>query len=203
VSNKPSCSGSHPTKGTVAEENGTASSASDASAGAAFHQLPAPRRSRLVCATLTDAERAQLLDWTRSRTLPHRLVIRSHIILLAAEGLTVQEIADRLRVGTATVRLWCTRFNAAGVTALAHDRPGRGRPPGRSTATVIATLQAMRTRAEREPRWTTRTLAAAVGTSAASVWRIWRHYRVGPGSTTAEIERAIARAIIESTAASK
>jgi len=64
---------------------------------------------------------------------------------------------------------------------------------------VIAVLRAMREHAGHTPRWTTRALGAAAGVSAASVWRIWKHYRVDPTSTVAEIDHAIAQAISETS----
>jgi putative transposase len=145
----------------------------------------------------SEAERAQLLDWARSRVLPHRIVVRSRIVLLASRGLSVREIARRVHVTPATVRLWCERFARHGLSALTRERPGRGRLPGRSPATVLAILHAMRERAGGQPPWRTRALAAAVGVSAATVWRVWKQFAIDASSPAAEIERALAQAIAE------
>jgi transposase len=190
-------------KANLPGENGIRASASDASIPSAFPELPSPPPSSLPCTRLTDAERTQLLEWTRARTSPHRLVVRSRIILLAHEGLTTGEIAARLDVSPATVRLWCRRFNAIGVAALERDRPGRGRPRGMSAPTVLAVLRTMRAQSDDAPRWTTRALSSASGASLASVWRIWKRYGLGPHSRRSEIERAIAQAISETPAAAK
>jgi transposase len=163
-----------------------------------IQQLPArPEGAHSACAAMSVVERAQLLEWTRSRTIAHRLVVRSWIVLLAADGLTTREIANRLRISTATVRLWCRRFARSGVAALTRDRPGRGRLPGRSGAVVLAILRAMRHRDRAGQSWSTRSLARTAGTSAATVWRVWKQCGVGPSSTVAEIDRAMAQAISE------
>ena len=156
-----------------------------------------PTRSRVSCATLSDAERIQLLDWSRSRTLPHRLVVRSRIILLASDGLTIRQVATRLHISPTTVLLWCRRFSRDGTGALTRDRPRGGRQPGRSATRVTTVLRAMRERGAQQPPWTTRTLAKSVGLSAATVWRIWKQCHVGPTSSSAEIDRAIAQVINE------
>jgi hypothetical protein len=165
----------------------------------AIQQIPARRGADALssCAAMSDVERAQLLEWTRSRTIAHRVVVRSWIVLMAADGLTTREIADRMRISTATVRLWCRRFALSGVAALARDRPGRGRTPGRSGAVVLAILRAMRDRNRADKPSSTRSVARAAGTSAATVWRVWKQCDVGPSSTAAEIDRAIAQAISE------
>ena len=46
---------------------------------------------------LTDDERETLTAWSRSTAGEHRMVERSRIILLAAEGLPAREIARRLK----------------------------------------------------------------------------------------------------------
>ena len=191
-------------KASLPGENPILETASEVAIALPFPELPSPRPlSSLPCTRLTDPERAQLLDWTRARTSPHRLVVRSRIILLAHEGLTTGEIAARLDVSPATVRLWCRRFNAIGVAALERDRPGRGRPRGMSAPTVLAVLRAMHAHPDGGPRWTTRALARASGASVASVWRIWKRYGVGPHSSRGEIVRALAQAISETPAAAK
>jgi transposase len=123
--------------------------------------------------------------------------VRSRIILLAAEGVTIRQIARRLHVSPTTVRLWCLRFAHTGSAALSRDRPRGGRQPGRSATRVLAILRAMRDGGPRQPPWTTRALADSVGTSAATVWRVWKHFGIGAASSIAEIDRAIAQAINE------
>jgi transposase len=120
---------------------------------------------------LTDAEREQLTRWTKTRTSPHRLVVRSRIVLLASQGLRTSEIAQRLTVAPATVRMWCERFARHGVGILERDAPGRGRRPGMSASHRLAVLQAL-AHAPPDRRWTARTLAFKAGVSPTTAWRV-------------------------------
>ena len=78
---------------------------------------------------LSDAERAMLESWSQARTAPFRLVLRSRIVLLLAEGHSGRKIAEQLHVSRNTVDLWRARFNAGGCAGIRKDRPGRGRKP--------------------------------------------------------------------------
>jgi transposase len=141
------------------------------------------------------AERATLQQWARRRTSPHRLVVRSRIVLLAADGLSPATIAATLQVSPATVRLWKQRFALGGPAALATEAPGRGRRPGTALAVTVAVLEA--TRAIGTRRVTVRRVAAQAGTSPSTVWRVWRRYALGPESSSDSVERALRKAIPE------
>ena len=146
---------------------------------------------------LTDAEQATLRRWARRRTSPHRLVIRSRIVLLVTEGVSPGRIAAKLQVSPATVRLWTQRFSDGGLAALAIDAPGRGRRPGTSLAVTIAVLEATRSIARHQV--TVRHVAAQAGTSPSTVWRVWRRLGVGPDSSSDAIKRVL-RNVISGTA---
>ena len=53
---------------------------------------------------LSDQEQEQLTSMVRSRSLPHGLVTRAHIVLLAAQGTANREIAERLFISVGTVK---------------------------------------------------------------------------------------------------
>ncbi len=75
-------------------------------------------------------EHLQMLErWSQAPTTQQRLVRRSRIVLMAANGCTLGDIADELGTSRSTVRLWVERFGIGGPDALCHDRPGRGRKP--------------------------------------------------------------------------
>jgi putative transposase len=74
---------------------------------------------------MTPEDRRQLASWARSKTIPARVVERSRILLLLAEGTGIRPTADQLRVGYNTVRRWRDRFLAAGCPGIEHDAPGR------------------------------------------------------------------------------
>jgi transposase len=76
---------------------------------------------------IVGGERAAIEQLARSRTAPARAVERARIVLLSRLGDGVEEIAEKLGVCPATVRLWLNRFNRQGIEGLA-DRPRSGRP---------------------------------------------------------------------------
>jgi hypothetical protein len=76
---------------------------------------------------LTPEERSALEHRTRRQTASRREVFRAQIVVLAADGLRNDEIAERLGTVRTTVSRWRKRFfedRAAGL----DDRPRSGRP---------------------------------------------------------------------------
>jgi len=119
--------------------------------------------------------RRKLEQQARGRSTAARVVLRSRIVLLAADGLQNKQIAATLKVAPRMVTLWRGRFLAQGVAGLLKDAPRPGRTPTITTevaATLIAkTTQSTPTDAS---QWSTRTMAREMGVSKASVSRIWR-----------------------------
>ena len=64
---------------------------------------------------LADADRAELERRARCYTLPHAVVVRAKIVLLAAEGLENTQIAARLGVHVNVVSRWRGRFAREGL----------------------------------------------------------------------------------------
>jgi transposase len=122
------------------------------------------RTNRLL--VLSTAERARLQQLARTRTLAARIVVRSRIVLLLADGVVPSDVARRLSVSRATVRLWCARFVQLGVDGLMREAPGRGRRP-------LLDLDARRMLLTDEGS-SARALAAILGVSAATISR-WRN----------------------------
>ena len=128
--------------------------------------------------TLTSSQRSQLQSWAGSRSLPQRQVQRAQIILLAAEGRQDIEIAERLRMSRYKVARWRKRFLSLGLEGLKKDATRPGRPRTVDDQQIIHT-----TTQEKPPQathWSTRRLARSLGTSAASVRRVWRAYGLKP-----------------------
>jgi transposase len=123
---------------------------------------------------LDEPTATQLRLWMRSPGSSERLVRRSQIVLLLAGGLSKSETAARMNVSRRTVAIWEERFLTGGVEALQHDRPGRGRPKGRSATAVASIRAAMASPPLGCERWTARTLAKHVGVSHSTVLRVWR-----------------------------
>ena len=121
-----------------------------------------------------DAATIALLEgWVKSAPQA-RLKRRSRIILLLASGMSQAAVAAQLGVSRRTVAIWRRRFLEGGAGSLEHDRPGRGRPKGRSADAVAAISAAMAAPPAGQDRWTARALAKHVGVSHSTVLRVWR-----------------------------
>ncbi len=76
---------------------------------------------------LLDGDRERLTAWTRSSTVRAGLAQWARIVLLAADGVSHTEIADRLGVSRQTVITWRGRYERRGLAGL-DDAPRSGRP---------------------------------------------------------------------------
>jgi transposase len=119
--------------------------------------------------------RRKLEQQARGRSTASRVVVRSRIVLLAADGLQNKQIAATLGVAPRMVTLWRGRFLTQGVAGLLKDAPRPGRTPTITTE-IAATLIAKTTQSSpaNATQWSTRTMAQEMGVSKASVSRIWR-----------------------------
>nr|WP_230956840.1 helix-turn-helix domain-containing protein [Burkholderia cepacia] len=77
---------------------------------------------------VSELEWEQLQSMSRSRSLPHSLVRRATIVLMAADGHTKQEIAVQFEVTSPAITHWKKRFVAHTLARLhVEARPGRPR----------------------------------------------------------------------------
>ena len=119
--------------------------------------------------------RQKLEQQARGRSTAARVVLRSRIVLLAADGLQNKQIAATLNVAPRMVTLWRGRFLKQSIAGLLKDAPRPGRTPSITTE-VTAALIAKTTQSTpaNATHWSTRTMAREMGVSKASVSRIWR-----------------------------
>jgi len=132
---------------------------------------PLPGRGGLPRICLTSVDRQRLQRAVRSPTTAQRFARRSHIVLLAADGLSVAEIAGRLGTSSPTVRLWARRFAQAGIEGIRNDAPGRGRPPSLDRESIRAMCVVHGADGVLRPRGSVRQIASELGASPSSVWR--------------------------------
>ncbi|MCX6592348.1 MAG: IS630 family transposase [Acidobacteria bacterium] len=120
-------------------------------------------------------------QWARGRSLPARQVERARIVLLAADGALDIDIAGQLGITNQKAARWRARFLELGLPGLQKDAPRPGRTPSIATATVKAVIE-MTTQQQpaNATHWSTRTMAAQVGISEASVRRIWKSHGLKP-----------------------
>ena len=89
---------------------------------------------------LSEEERRVLTRQSRSRTVSVRMSRRSRIVLLAADGLHNEAIAEQVGVGRVQVGRWRTRYAEGGLAAIEKDLPRGGRP-GKIDAAEIVRLK--------------------------------------------------------------
>lgn len=121
---------------------------------------------------LSATERDALLRIARSRQTPHGVATRARLVVDCADA-GVTEAARRASVSRTTAVKWWQRYLEAGADGLT-DVPNPGRPatPDYTVRRILGcALDAPPDGAE---RWTTRSVADAVGTSQATVSRIRR-----------------------------
>ncbi len=129
---------------------------------------------------LTAEEKAKLASTIRSSTAPVRDVMRSRMVLLAAQGKSNQAIAVHLGVHRHSVALWRQRFARQGLQGL-EEKPGRGRKRLYAKEEVEAIVDTtLSTKPRNATHWSTRTLAQNVGTSPSTVHRVWSAHQIKP-----------------------
>ena len=77
--------------------------------------------------TLSTEERSQLESITRTRTLQAQVVLRARILLLKADGHSVDAIAEKVDLNRNSVLLCLKKFKSGGIENAIFDAPGRGR----------------------------------------------------------------------------
>ena len=127
-----------------------------------------------------DDRRLRILS--KRKRVEARAQLRARIVLLAADGTSDMDIAAALNIDRRVAARWRARFLAAGVDGLLQDAGRPGRP--RSARAAVSEEQVVHTTLQQKPagatHWSTRTLAAHLGTSASSVARIWRAHGLKP-----------------------
>jgi transposase len=130
---------------------------------------------------VSDDDQRTVQRWSRGRRAPARLVLRAKIVLLTAAGKLNKESAAELGTGMKTVCLWRNRFAKTGLSGIEKDAPRGGRPAAARAAVAADIIR--KTTTEKPPaatHWSTRTLAAELGTSPAMVQRVWNAHRLQP-----------------------
>ena len=121
---------------------------------------------------LSEDERRELVRRIGSRLSSVRAVQRARIVLLAADGKQNKDIATTLGIGRVQVARWRERYREQRLAGIERDLP-RGAPPVKVDVARLVELTTQST-PEAATHWSTRTMAAKLGVSAASVSRHWR-----------------------------
>lgn len=138
--------------------------------------MPAPT---LIC--LSAEERTEFERRCRSGKTSARMRERLSIVLLADDGLSNGEIAQKMPVSAHKAGRWRNRFAEHGLSGLEKDSPRGGNFGGADTreqALLRQKVMKMTMSRKHLPKgsthWTTRTMAAALGTNQSFVTRVWR-----------------------------
>ena len=76
---------------------------------------------------ITVEERAYLETRTRARTIQAQTANRARILLLKADGYSIDDIADKIGINRKSVMLCLNKYAEGGVENALFDAPGRGR----------------------------------------------------------------------------
>jgi len=130
---------------------------------------------------MTEEQRRTIESWLRAGTTPQKIILRSRICLLAADGMSHNAIAKSLNTSRPTVILWTYRLHEQGLTGLAEDAPHGLSPKRLNAEKVRAIVEAtLHTKPKDSTQWSTRTMAKAQGVSHATVQRIWDAHGLQP-----------------------
>src|SRR4051812_7682693 len=112
--------------------------------------------------SLEPLQRERLMQLATSGKTPQKIALRARIILMAAEGVPNNAIANQLGTSRPTVLHWRERFLSMGVPGIERDakRPGRKKSidADQTKRIVEATLH---TKPRAATHWSTRTMARA------------------------------------------
>jgi len=130
---------------------------------------------------LSDGDRLQLNQLIRNRSTPQKVALRARIVLLSADSVPTGVIMQQLGTTTPTITRWRDRYEETGIAGLLKDRsrPGRKRRIEETKVREVVE-RTIGDKPVHATHWSTRSLAAAVGLSPASVQRIWKAHGLKP-----------------------
>ena len=145
--------------------------------------MPAP-----IKIVLDKDERKQLLKNIKSRKSPVRLVERSKIVLMAADGKPNYKIADVLNIDVNKVGRWRNRYADKRMQGIEKDLP-RGANHGGKDTLKQARLRSkiIKITTQQKPKdathWSTRSLGKVLKVNHSFINRVWREVGLKPHLT--------------------
>lgn len=130
--------------------------------------------------TLSSRQREELIALSRSRTMPHALVIRARIILLADKGCSNSDIAEKLKLSKPTVGIWRKRYLEQCLPGL-YDEPRPGGPRSIQDDQIANLIKkTLQTKPKDGTHWTCRAIAEETKLSKSTVHRVWKAFGLQP-----------------------
>jgi putative transposase len=112
--------------------------------------------------------------------MPHALVKRARIILLAAKGLNNASISEKLGLSRPTVGQWRRRYLEQGIMGL-HDELKPGAPRSISDERVATLIRkTLETKPSDRTHWSCRSIAKEAELSKSTVHRVWQAFGIQP-----------------------
>jgi len=140
-----------------------------------------PRGRPLQPLDITDHARTELEALVRSRSLPAGLVQRARIVLLSADGLTNNAVADRVGTSRQTVSKWRERFRTQGLMGLYDERrPGKPRSIREDEIMLLIDRTLKTPPPDGSTHWSCRSMAKETGLSKSTVQRFWSVLGIQP-----------------------
>jgi transposase/transcriptional regulator with XRE-family HTH domain len=130
---------------------------------------------------IQEAHQQQLQQWVAAFGTPRQVVLRSQIVLAAAQGQSDNAIAQQLQVSRQMVTLWRARFAQQGPQSLWEVAPGRGRKPIYGPEKIQSIVEAtLGSKPKGMTQWSCRLMAARQGVSKSTINNIWRSHNLKP-----------------------
>jgi Winged helix-turn helix len=107
------------------------------------------------------------------------LAQRARIVLMAADGVSNTDIAQRVGVSRQTVVSWRARYVRSGLAGL-HDESRPGRPRVIDHDRIITEMLKPPPKRLGVTHWSSRLLASRLGVANSTIARAWRDYGVQP-----------------------
>lgn len=112
--------------------------------------------------------------------MPQSLTTRARLVLMAADGATNTEIAERLGLSMPTVGIWRSRYRLQRLAGL-YDEPKPGSPRSISDEQVAVLLRkTVKTKPKDGTHWSCRSIAAETKISKSTVQRVWKAFGLQP-----------------------
>ena len=139
-----------------------------------------PKGRPLRPLSLSPNERDILQSMTRSRSLPHALVQRARIVLLADQGQSNTAIAQQLGLSRPTVGIWRQRYLEQRIPGL-YDELRPGGPRSIDDEQIAELIQkTIKAKPPDGTHWTCRSIAEETELSKSTVHRVWKAFGLQP-----------------------
>jgi len=128
---------------------------------------------------LRDGDRAELGRWVNSSSLRAGLSRRARIVLLSADGVAKQDIANLVAMSRPTVDKWRDRYARAGLAGLVDERRA-GRPSRVDQSKIITATLTPPPKRLGVTHWSSRLLGQRLKMHHATIAAAWKDYGVRP-----------------------